>query len=238
MKRSLFALSLAALASVTALPSCIIHVDADGGMDSGFYWDDDHNGSVRRGSGVSATEARSTADFHAIDLRCAADVRATIGTERKLDVTSDDNLLRYVRTEVRDGRLVIELEPGRYSFHRGVSLEIVVPALDALALSGSGNVELIDLAGQRMSIAVSGSGDVSASGHVDTLDASVSGSGDLDLSKLEAKSARAQITGSGDIQLAVSEHLDATIAGSGDIRFTGSATVNSQVTGSGSVARR
>lgn len=228
---------LVALSALALLGGCIIHVDSDG-IEGSTLWSDDGRRDARKGSGTAAVETRTVAEFHAIELRGAADVRARVGTPAKVEVTTDDNLLEFVRTEVRDGVLVIEMQPGRYAFKNGLCVDLVTPSLDAVSVSGSGDVELSDVAGKSLTLGLSGSGDIRASGTVGALVVSLSGSGDLDLSNLAATSARAQISGSGDIDLAVSERLDVVISGSGDVSYRGSPQVVSQVTGSGAVRGR
>jgi hypothetical protein len=237
MNSSKLFLSAAAIAAVLGLQSCIIHVDANG-VDTDMCWNEGSSGTVHRGSGIVATETRTVADFHRIELRGSADVRARVASERTLSVTSDDNLLQYIHTEVRNGTLFVELDSGRYEFHSGLKLDLSVPVLDGIEIAGSSDVVLTDMSGPRLVINVSGSGDVDAKGHVDALEATVSGSGDLDLSGLAAKTARAQVSGSGDIALDVSERLDVSISGSGDVRYSGTAQLNSRVSGSGSVSHR
>jgi hypothetical protein len=229
--------SLATSALVLSFaPGCLIHVDSDGGWSSSAMWSDG-DGPVMHGSGVRTTQAREVGEFHAIELRGCADVRARIGSERTLSVSTDDNLVDKVRTEVRDGTLFIDLERGSYSFRSGVVVDVTVPSLDRLAISGSGDASIDGLAQDKLEISVSGSGDVCGTGKVETLDADVSGSGDLDLQHIVAHTATVSISGSGDIHVQATERLDANISGSGDVTYRGDPRVHSSVSGSGDVER-
>jgi hypothetical protein len=226
---------LFAAAVLAVVPACVIHVDSDGDWHSSVWSDD--GGPVLHGSGVRTTQARETSEFNAIVVRGFADVHARIGAERRVSVTTDDNLIDKVRTEVRDGALVVDLERGSYEFRSGVVVEVTVPELERLEISGSGDASLDGLACHGLKLSVSGSGNVTANGTVDALTADVSGSGDIDASRVVARAATVSISGSGDIEVQASETLDANISGSGDVRYRGSAAVRSHVSGSGEVER-
>ncbi len=87
-----------------------------------------------------------------------------------------------------------------------------------------------------MSVAVSGSSDVSASGRADRLDLDISGSGDADLASLTLTDAKVDIAGSGEATLAASGTVDIDINGSGDVNLAlRPAKLNSSVSGSGQV---
>jgi hypothetical protein len=188
-----------------------------------------------KGSGIAKTETRAVEDFHAVRLNGAADVSITIGQPAQLTVTGDDNIVPVIDTDVHDGTLVIGNRES-YNTQMGVKIVIVTPSLDAFELNGSGNVKIKDLSGEKFSAKIRGSGDLSAEGTVDRLDASISGSGDMRLGELKVKSADVSIAGSGSATVNAEESMSASISGSGDIRYKGNPSkVQSSVAGSGSV---
>ena len=228
--------------SLTALPlasaGCIIVADGHCTQcGSHTSWGSAHGHSVK-GSGVSATETRTVTDFERVEILCGADLTLKVGPAALLTVSGDDNLVPKLKTEVREKALVIEMESGSYSPKVGMKIEATVPALRGIAIKGSSNVHVSDLAGDSFTVAISGSGDAHATGKVEHLDASISGSGDLKLAELEARDARVQISGSGDVEVWATEALTASIAGSGDVRYKGEPKVTKSVAGSGSVAAR
>jgi hypothetical protein len=59
---------------------------------------------------------------------------------RSVLVKADDNLLNRVTTDVKSGALVIGNTPGSLTAKSPMSVEVNVPSLNALALTGSGNI--------------------------------------------------------------------------------------------------
>lgn len=197
-----------------------------------------HFGPRIQGSGIAAIETREVSDFRHVKVRGSTDVKARIGgglTDVRIE--ADDNLLEYVRTEVEGDTLIIEMEKGQnYSFRRGLNIEIDAPLLESLSIAGSADVDISGVHGERFAIAVSGSGDVVATGEVEQLDVSISGSGDVKLLELVAQDADVSISGSGDIGVHAERSLSASISGSGDVRYRGNPSIDGmRIRGSGSV---
>lgn len=94
---------------------------------------------------------------------------------------------------------------------------VVLPALPAVKLKGSGVVTLHDLRQPRLELEVTGSGDIIATGQAGSLDARVAGSGDVEARKLAAERADLSVSGSGDIVARVQVEVRARVAEAGDI---------------------
>lgn len=205
------------------------------------------------GSGQVVSQSRAAAGFDRVAVEDEFDVVVTVGPAHAVQVTGDDNLLPYVRTEVRGGTLHIEtdrdLDPTR-----GIRLTVSTPSLVSLSASGSSDVRATgvraaafdasssgssDLVGEGdfgdLRSSVSGSGSMRLSGTADDVDAAVSGSGDLDLARVAARAARVRVSGSGSASVHAVETVNASVSGSGDVRYAGSPRVESSVSGSGSV---
>jgi hypothetical protein len=210
-------------------------------------------GGGLRGSGVRASERRSAGEFDRIEVAGPVDVDARIGGRPALSVTGDDNLLRLVRTEIRDRTLYVDTRRSVRP-RAGLRVDLATPALRAISVSGTSQAAVrgfrggdfrasvtgsADLrgAGEARVIAldVTGSGSASLSGRADRLLVSVSGSGDADLAGVVARAAMVRVSGSGNAAVNAGESLDAAVTGSGDVRYRGAPRVRSRVTGSGSV---
>lgn len=190
-----------------------------------------------RGSGVAATQTRDVPSFASIDLAGANNVVVHVGGEQKVVVHADDNLIRRVKTGVRDGRLVIGSR-GSFSTRTPMRVDIVVPSLDAIRLSGSGVVIVDGLHATTFTVDVPGSGVLSVSGTADRLDATVGGSGDVELQDLIAHDATAVVAGSGRLLVYASGSLDARVSGVGAIFYGGNPSkVAQSITGTGSIAK-
>jgi len=187
------------------------------------------------GSGVSATETRTVSEFHAVAVSGSSDVNISIGDETSVTVTCDDNLLESIRTEVVSGKLKIWGE-GSYSTRIGVTVDVIVPSLDEISVSGSADVVANGIKEDSFKVSISGSGDAKINGEVDSLDLSISGSGNAELRSLKAKSVQVQTSGSGDATVFASESVDAKSSGSSDIKVHGKpADINQKTSGSGDI---
>lgn len=114
-----------------------------------------------------------------------------------------------------------------------MTVEVTVPSLESLTLSGDGLVTAGGIRGERVSVLLGGSGLVRASGEVERLDVSLSGAGDAQLEQLVARRASATVSGSGRIVLNVTDSLEASVPGSGAIFYSGDPHVSRSVTGTG-----
>jgi Putative auto-transporter adhesin, head GIN domain len=193
--------------------------------------------STLKGSGVTRTEIRHVGPFTAVDLAGANDVTVRVGGQRSLTVRGDDNLLPYVTTTVTAGRLVVG-QSGSFSTHSPMSVEVGVPSLDSVRLSGSGIITVDGVRRDRFTVDVPGSGVLTVAGTVTSLNASLSGSGDVRLRDLAARNVTASLAGSGRLEVNATVSLDARVSGSGAIFYSGDPTkVTQQITGSGAILK-
>ena len=112
--------------------------------------------SADEGSGVAAAQARDVAAFNSVDLAGGNNVVIRVGEKQSVVVKADDNLLDRVTTEVQSGRLVIANTPGSLTTRSPMSVEIDVPTLDALALTGSGNIVVNGIKAQSLEVTLPG----------------------------------------------------------------------------------
>ena len=167
------------------------------------------------GSGVAATQARDVGDFTRISVQSGITATVQAGERSPLVITGDDNLLRHVVTQVRDGELTVAFD-GRVSTGLGIRVQVGTPMLGAIDASGGAHVEASAVRGDAVSISASGGARVNV-GMVDattSLDISSSGGSRLELAgsvpvllvdssggsivdarRLEAKSATLNLSG-------------------------------------------
>jgi hypothetical protein len=194
-------------------------------------------GSGQKGSGKLETEERTVEPFTSIDMSIGADLIITIGSPQKLTVTIDDNLLDNIRTRVRGKTLEIESH-GSFSTKKNCVIEITVPSLEEIDISGSGEITLKDLDAKEFTFDMSGSGSFEATGKVEQLFIELSGSGEIDTRDLMAQDVEVDISGSGSAVVYAANSLDGDITGSGNIRYINEPEhVSTRVTGSGSIDR-
>jgi putative autotransporter adhesin-like protein len=188
-----------------------------------------------QGSGVAATSTRALPNFSGIDLAGSNNVTVVAGARQSVVVHADSNLLSHVTTQVKAGTLIIG-DVGSFTAKSPMYVEISVPSLAGLNLSGSGNFTVTGIRASRLTVTLPGSGDISASGSVTQLNISIDGSGDAQFSGLIAWNVDAVVSGSGSIFVTATHSLDAKVPGSGAILYSGNPShVATSITGSGAV---
>lgn len=217
-------------------------------------------GGCVRGSGNIVTEDRQVGEISQVELRGSGRLEITQGSTASLEIEADDNLMRYIATDTRNGRLVISLRQGGVSFlsvdpSQQIVYRLTVPSLSKVVLSGSGDIVstgldaetlevdiagsgsllLTDLSAERFVYELSGSGKATLTGKVAEQDITISGSGRLDAADLECETASIDINGSGKAVVWTTRELNVSIAGSGDVEYYGSPQVNQRVSGSGNI---
>ena len=216
-------------------------------------------GKKIKGNGKVVTETRNVSDYSQIAVAGSFDVKLVAGKEGKLTINGEENLLEYLITEVKDGKLKIKWEKG-VNINTTKELLVTVPFEDIeavslagsgdvfsedtikadnlkVALAGSGDVQLI-INATSISSAVSGSGDIKLTGSSENLKCAIAGSGDINGYELASNNVEVSIAGSGDIKVNAKENLKARISGSGDVYYKGNPRQDVKVSGSGSVSSR
>ncbi|PWT95746.1 MAG: hypothetical protein C5B53_10950 [Candidatus Melainabacteria bacterium] len=186
------------------------------------------------GSGHMIKQSRKLAEFDKIENAGSSTLIVKINSKPSLSVEADDNILPHVKTDVSNGTLKIWTDTS-FSSEHGVTVSIVNPALRGINLSGSGQCTLENLKENSLAISISGSGNVTATGTAQSLDADIAGSGDIEATDLAVDDASVDISGSGSARLCANESLNASISGSGSVRYRGDPNVTSNIAGSGSV---
>jgi Putative auto-transporter adhesin, head GIN domain len=220
-----------------------------------------NSGDVIRGSGSVIKQERTVEAYDQIALRGSMDVEWRRGTENKIVVEAEDNLMSYIRTSVENGKLVIETQSGvNIKTRKDIHVYLESPGgFNLIDLAGSGNIKLKDRfeSSGKVAFTLSGSGNIVAevdapevkanlvgSGNIEldgrTKDFTVlqTGSGNIDGKDLKAENVKIDATGSGDIDVFSSIKLSIDSRGSGNISYDGKPEINSKMTGSGSFRKR
>ena len=158
-----------------------------------------------RGSGRITKEERPIRSVNAVELATSGELQIDVGVREELIIEAEDNLIKYLDTDVRGGTLVIQTRPGvSINATRPFRFYLTVNELDEIALSSSGDAKAPNLEAKRFSVSLSSSGDLRM--------------GDLDAERVEFR-----LSSSGDLSLGNlrADSLDVRISSSGDLRITG-----------------
>jgi hypothetical protein len=192
-----------------------------------------------RVGGPRVTQSRTVEPFTSVELRGSGQLDVLIGEAPTLVIESDEESLRELSTNVRDGRLVIETQSSFWMRGGEYHIRLTTPQLESLALNGATRASIHGFAGGRTSLILSGAGDLEASGTVDRVVAQVNGAGSLDLGKLESTDAEVVVNGTGNIKVRATGRLDATVNGVGNIEYFGKPRdLNTAIHGVGSIEPR
>ena len=201
------------------------------GMDFSMFGDRPRCEAV---SGATATGRDLDWDgSNNISLRLPSRAHYTPGSDDKVHVTGDPQILAHVR--VRDGGIELDCDN---SWHNRTPVTITLPGQEfqKFSVSGSSKLALQKLDQMMVKINVSGSGSVKADGKVEHADIRVSGSGDADLSQLKTNIATVRISGSGSSDIAPTDEADIRVSGSGDVNLhTNPKRLETHISGSGRI---
>jgi hypothetical protein len=201
-------------------------------------------------------EERDVSSFSGIALAISGDLYLTQGSPQKVVIQADQNLDK-IETQVRDGILKIRTDSWTARV-KGVKIWITAPAVEALHVSGSGNIlaetsiqadelelrvsgsgkiKVPELKGDEVDAAISGSGDILLGGSADEIEIRISGSGDVYAEEFQVNECGIKISGSGDCRIDATGELEAAISGSGSITYYRNPQIDARVSGSGKVRK-
>ena len=201
-------------------------------------------------------EERDVSSFTGVSLGISGDLYLTQGSPQKVLIQADNDL-DEIETQVKDGVLRIKTDKWN-SRIKGVKIWITMPEVEALNVSGSGDIiaespvntdeidlkvsgsgtiDVAELKADEIGAAISGSGDLKLAGSADEMDLRISGSGSVYASGLEVDECGIKISGSGSCKIDVAGELDASISGSGRVTYYGNPQIDARVSGSGKVRK-
>jgi hypothetical protein len=102
-----------------------------------------------------------------------------------------------------------------------LKVEIWMPELKALTLSGAANLEAENLALPALQLSLSGASEARISGHVDVLTADLSGASELKARQCTVKEAKLDLSGASEGELDVREQVTADCSGASDLDLWG-----------------
>ena len=211
------------------------------------------------GSGNIITDTRAVGNFNSISVSSSFDVEVKIGPAAAIRVEADDNIMKYIVTNVSGNELRIKVEGMHNLNNVHMKVFITTPSLNRINADASASVKVVDIlkGGGKLSFTATSSADIEAEVDAPEVEAEANSSGSVTLSG-KTKNYKAQVSSSGDIKSAgllsenadveasssgsanvyASVSLNANASSSGSIDYHGSATVKQSVSSSGSVEKK
>lgn len=207
-----------------------------------------------KGNGDVKRVDRDVSDFHSIDVGGAFEVHIRQGSDYKLSIEADDNLLDLISTEVRAGELHIKTEENIRDYKQ-LAVFITMPELRGLDISGACEISTdgkikgedldLDFSGateaelqldyRSVDADLSGASELSIDGRASMFRLESSGASEIDAVNFEVSKAKVDISGAGEAKLNVKDELDVDISGAGEVRYRGNPRVISETSGAGSI---
>lgn len=224
--------------------------------------DDQANQAAQTGtaSGTALGNLQSrdfkVANFGGIDLMSSDDVKVTQGQTFAVQARGPAADLDHLVIGVEAGMLTINRKPNAPADSRKVDINVTVPALSALKVAGSGELEAGPLQADVITLSVTGSGELKVEqltakqveftvagsgdlevkdGQIDTGMYRVAGSGDLDAENVTVRALTIMATGAGGVDAKASGTAAIEILGSGNVTVKGGARCTTKKVGSGQV---
>ncbi len=218
--------------------------------------------TVIKGNGISKSEERNAADYTSLAAGGPISIDIVYGSSNSITVQGDENILPYIETFVKDGKLTIRvkdlvtIKPSMETKVK-VSMKTINTITQSgsgsitgngdfmnegkanIGISGSGNIRLSFAKFNEAEIKMSGSGSLELTGNImQSLDVSQSGSGRINCLNAPSANVFARVSGSGNMKVNATKMISAHVSGSGKIYYTGNAdAVDTKVSGSGGIEK-
>jgi hypothetical protein len=202
--------------------------------------DGSHHGPCSKvtGSGSVVTESRPVEGFAAVELNGAGHLIVEQTGVESLSITAEDNILPLVRSEVRNGRLVLGVEAGLgTSITREILYRLTVRDLTQIEASGANHVELRGVDAAELALHISGASSVSARGTVKRARVSLAGASRCVAPDLRARALVADLSGASYAVVRASDSLDVSARGASVLEYFGDPRLTTSVSGSSLVRR-
>ncbi|MEZ4858188.1 MAG: head GIN domain-containing protein [Flavobacteriaceae bacterium] len=192
------------------------------------------------GNGNVITEERNVGDFTSVRGSAGMDVFLTEGTENKVVIEADENLMENIETYVENGMLKVTTKKsiGRSKSQKAhvtyVKLESIEASSGAdvignsiiknetLSLSSSSGADLeVEILAKEVYASTSSGADLKISGRATRLIADASSGSDLKARELEVISCKAEASSGADITVNVKEQMEGHASSGGDIKYYG-----------------
>jgi hypothetical protein len=195
-------------------------------------------------------------DFTSMEISGNFNVVLTQDSLPKLSIETDENLMDYIDTKVKNHKLIIKSKK-RLNSAKGITIFVGITQLQQMELSGavvlrsSGKINL-----DAIKIELSGASNVYMDLNCTTLNADMSGSStlrligagidaeieasgacDIDNSLMPVENMNLEVSGAGKIIVNVLTKLDAKVSGAAEVEYMGAPEVHKEVSGSGSVSK-
>lgn len=213
----------------------------------------------KKGSGSVTTETRAESNFNSIDVKAGIKVFYSASNDYKVEVVTDDNLVGYIKTEVKGKELNIFIQRNK-QLRKITTLEVYLsaPSLSGIKLSGASSFEgtfndatancSVNSSGASTSILngnflnltadLSGASTLTAKGSSTSAAIEGSGASTFSLSECAIENLSAKLSGASKSTVTVNQLLTTDLSGNSSVYYYGNPTVSSELSGGSTVEKR
>jgi len=173
-----------------------------------------------KGSGNVQNETRHVADFDAIEVGGVFDVEVVAQKEFSVEIEADDNLLQFIRTEVKGGTLEISTDKS-ISPKNAIRVRISAPDIDKVQTSGASKLSLSNVKNDSLKVYASGASKLKVDGETRDLEIELSGASKIEAESLKAENVDVDGSGASCVSVNVSGDLKADLSGASKVTYTG-----------------
>lgn len=206
------------------------------------------------------TEEMFFTDFSSVDVGNAFEVKITEGSQYEVIVKADENIFEDIEITQTGNSLNIGFKPGSFPWNRHREIEITMPELQelilsgashgtvegfsssndfSLTLSGASSLDMVDMYIGNSEIEVSGASRLDLSGTANNLVAIVSGASNIDLSDCPVNDANVHVSGASRASINIEGRLDAEVSGASTLEYMGEPTLgNIQTSGASTITKK
>jgi len=206
------------------------------------------------GNGNVINETRKVESFNKIDISGGYEVVLNQGDIERLEIEIDENLIDYIKTNVKKNTLFIK---SKKNFGKTKAMKIYITVVNIKAIEVSGAIKLTNKGiykGDKLKIDVSGAADIDLELKVEKLVMDMSGAsettlkgsstnfkieltgaGELDAEKFKTQHTSVEISGAGEAKVYAKKTLDIEVSGAGSIHYKGNPTITKDISGAGSI---
>lgn len=189
-----------------------------------------------KGNGHITTDTRTVTDFAEMEADGAFTITWHPGAP-SLKITTDSNLLEFIRTRVSGNRFFIEWEKPLKGT-RGIKVEISSTTLARVTLNGAVKLNASNLSGTEFYLEANGATGTTLSGNVNAMSGEMNGASKLDAERLTTRAMELEISGAGRADVNVTDALKVDISGAGKVTYAGNPQISKSISGAGSVRKR
>jgi hypothetical protein len=190
-----------------------------------------------KGDGVIKTEDRPITDFSGIEAAGAYEIKWSSGRPA-LSISTDENLLPLIKTEIDDGMLRVDSREN-LNPTQSITISLSSASLADVRLTGGNRFKAGSLSGSKLELKSTGASEISVEGRVTELEATLTGASKLNAKSLQTQNATLSLIGASDADITVTDTLKVSVIGAGSLTYSGDPkTVEQEVTGAGSIRHR